>query len=74
MWACRIGARQVLNPDANFGVIRGNDTVDVMTDDTAFEAVALTPLIGTEVKTDAESLANGRFTRKIRELLEQRGF
>lgn len=38
-----------------------------------FEVVDLTPRIGAQIKTDAETLVSGVYARKIRELLEQRG-
>jgi alpha-ketoglutarate-dependent taurine dioxygenase len=47
--------------------------MDAMTDGPTFAATELTPLVGTEVKADAESLANGRYAMKLRALLEQRG-
>jgi alpha-ketoglutarate-dependent taurine dioxygenase len=37
------------------------------------ETTDLTPLIGTEVKADAEALSSGRHAREIRALLERRG-
>jgi alpha-ketoglutarate-dependent taurine dioxygenase len=35
--------------------------------------IDLTPRIGTEIKTDAQTLLSGKHARQIRELLEQRG-
>jgi alpha-ketoglutarate-dependent taurine dioxygenase len=37
------------------------------------ETIDLTPRIGTELKTDAETLASGNHGREVRELLERRG-
>ncbi|GGB90280.1 taurine catabolism dioxygenase [Novosphingobium endophyticum] len=37
------------------------------------ERIDLTPRIGTELKTDAETLASGKYGPELRELLEQRG-
>jgi alpha-ketoglutarate-dependent taurine dioxygenase len=39
----------------------------------AFEAVNLTPRIGTEIKTDLKTLLSGEVSQKIRDLLVQRG-
>jgi hypothetical protein len=39
----------------------------------SLETVDLTPRIGTELKTDAATLATGEHGRFVRELLEQRG-
>jgi alpha-ketoglutarate-dependent taurine dioxygenase len=38
-----------------------------------FETVALTPRIGTEIRTDLDTLLSGEHARDIRDLLEQRG-
>jgi alpha-ketoglutarate-dependent taurine dioxygenase len=40
---------------------------------TGLETVDLTPHIGTEIKTDVETLLSGRHAAEIRRLLEQRG-
>jgi alpha-ketoglutarate-dependent taurine dioxygenase len=37
------------------------------------ETLDLTPRIGTEIRTDLESLLSGRFSKQMRSLLEQRG-
>ncbi len=39
----------------------------------SFETVDLTPRIGTEVRTDLETLLSGKYARDLRELLERRG-
>jgi alpha-ketoglutarate-dependent taurine dioxygenase len=41
--------------------------------ETALETVDLTPRIGAEIKTDAETLLSGRHASQIRALLERRG-
>ena len=39
----------------------------------ALTTVELTPRIGTEIRTDIETLVSGRHAAQIRELLQQRG-
>jgi alpha-ketoglutarate-dependent taurine dioxygenase len=38
-----------------------------------FEAIDLTPVIGTEIRADAETLLGGRYATQIRDLLSRRG-
>ena len=40
---------------------------------TEFQAIDLTPRIGTEIKASVETLLSGKYAREIRRLLEQRG-
>jgi alpha-ketoglutarate-dependent taurine dioxygenase len=44
-----------------------------ISDSIALETVDLTPRIGTEIRSDVETLLSGRHAKQIRELLEQRG-
>jgi alpha-ketoglutarate-dependent taurine dioxygenase len=39
----------------------------------SFEAVDLTPRIGTEIRADRDTLLSGRHAAEIRDLLEKRG-